>query len=101
MGSASENSRSILTNSDSHSTDQRERRNMSSPKIRLAPEQKEKLLRNIWLVHDGRGFLKSVEQFGFDAATQLNLALVKSIARTEMKQLLAETDFGEVRNMKD
>ncbi|OGN97438.1 MAG: hypothetical protein A2Z77_05260 [Chloroflexi bacterium RBG_13_51_36] len=74
---------------------------MSSPKIRLAPEQKEKLLRNIWLLHDGRWFLKSVEQFGFDAATKLNLAVVKSIARTEMRQLLAETSFGEVRNTKD
>src|SRR4030042_1499506 len=101
MGSASENSRSILTNSDSHSTDQRERWHMSSPKIRLAPEQKEKLLRNIWLLHDGRWFLKSVEQFGFDAATKLNLAVVKSIARTEMRQLLTETGLGEGRNTKD
>jgi hypothetical protein len=74
---------------------------MSSKKIKLAPKQKEKLLRNIWLLHDGRWFLKSVEQFGFDTATKLNLAVVKSIARTEIKQLLAETDFGEVRNMKD
>jgi hypothetical protein len=74
---------------------------MSSTEIKLAPRQKEKLLRNIWLLHDGRWFLKSVEQFGFDTATKLNLAVVKSIARTEIKQLLAETDFGEVRNVKD
>jgi len=74
---------------------------MSSKNIRLAPEQKEKLLRNIWLLHDGRWFLKSVEQFGFDTATKLNLAVVKSIARTEIKQLLTETGFGEVRNIKD
>ena len=74
---------------------------MSSKNIGLAPEQKEKLLRNIWLLHDGRWFLKSVEQFGFDTATKLNLAVVKSIARTEIKQLLTETGFGEVRNIKD
>jgi hypothetical protein len=74
---------------------------MSSPKIKLAPKQKEKLLRNIWLLHDGRWFLKSIVKFGFDTATKLNLAVVKSIARTEIKQLLAETDFGEVRNIKD
>ena len=43
-----------------------------------------------------------MERFGFDTATELNLAVVKSIARTEMKQLLAETDyFGEIRNIKD
>jgi hypothetical protein len=75
--------------------------NMSSKQIKLAAKQKEKLLRNIWLLHDGRWFLKSAEQFGFDTATKLNLAVVKSIARTEMKQLLAETDFGDIRNIKD
>ena len=74
---------------------------MSSKKAKLTPEQKERLLRNIWLLQDGRWFLKSVERFGFDTATELNLAVVKSIARAEMKQLLAETDFGEVRNIKD
>src|SRR4030065_2218751 len=74
---------------------------MSPRKVKLTTEQREKLLRNIWLLHDGRWFLKSVEQFGFDTATKLNLAVVKSIARTEIKQLLAEADFGEVRNMKD
>jgi len=74
---------------------------MSPKEVKLTAEQKEKLLRNIWLLHDGRWFLKSVEQFGFDTATKLNLAVVKSIARTEIKQLLAETSFGEVRNIKE
>ncbi|MBN2463036.1 MAG: hypothetical protein JXB43_05490 [Dehalococcoidia bacterium] len=74
---------------------------MSSKKVKLTPEQKEKLLRNIWLLHDGRWFLKSVEQFGFDTATELNLAVVKSIAKTEIKQLLAEAGFGEVRSIED
>ena len=74
---------------------------MSQKEATLAAEQKEKLLRNIWLLHDGRWFLKSVERFGFDTATKLNLAVVKSIARTEMKQLLAETDFGEVSDIQD
>jgi hypothetical protein len=74
---------------------------MTPKEVKLTARQKEKLLRNIWLLHDGRWFLKSVEQFGFDTATKLNLAVVKSIARTEIKQLLAETEFGEVRNMKD
>jgi len=74
---------------------------MSPKEVKLTSEQKEKLLRNIWLLHDGRWFLKSVEQFGFDTATKLNLAVVKSIAKTEMKQLLAETGFGEVRNIEE
>ncbi len=74
---------------------------MRPNEIKLTTEQKEKLLRNIWLLHDGRWFLKSAEQLGFDVATKLNLAVVKSIARTEIRQLLAETGFGEVRNMRD
>ena len=74
---------------------------MSPKEVKLTTGQKEKLLRNIWLLQDGRWFLKSVERFGFDTATELNLAVVKSIARTEMKQLLTQTDFGEVRNIKD
>jgi hypothetical protein len=74
---------------------------VSSKEVRLTAGQKEKLLRNIWLLHDGRWFLKSVERFDFDTATKLNLAVVKSIARTEIRQLLAETNFGEVRNIND
>ena len=74
---------------------------MSPKEVKLTPGQGEKLLRNIWLLHDGRWFLKAVEQFGFDAATRLNLAVVKSIARTEVKQLLAEIDFREVRSIED
>jgi len=74
---------------------------MSPKEVKLTAEQREKLLRNIWLLHDGRWFLKSVERFGFDTATELNLAVAKSIAKTEIKQLLAETVFGEIRNIED
>jgi len=74
---------------------------MGSKRIKLAPKQKEKLLRNIWLLHDGRWFLKSAERFGFHIAAELNLAVVKSIARTEIRQLLAETEFRDIRNIED
>jgi hypothetical protein len=74
---------------------------MSSPKIKLTPAQKEKLLRNIWLLHDGRWFLKSIVKFGFDTATELNLEVVESIGKTEMKQLIAETGFGEIKDIDD
>jgi hypothetical protein len=70
-------------------------------RVKLTPEQREKLLRNIWLLHDGRWFLKSVEQLGFEAATKLNLAVIKSIGKTEIKQLLDETGYGAVKNIED
>ncbi len=68
---------------------------------KLTPAQREKLLRNIWLLHDGRWFLKSVILFGFDVATKLNLDVVQSIARTEMKQLVDEAGLAEVKNIND
>ncbi len=74
---------------------------MAAEKLKLTSRQKEKLLRNIWLLHDGRWFLKSVMQFGFDAATKLNLEVVESIGKTEMKQLIAETDFGDIKKIED
>jgi len=72
---------------------------MAQKKIKLTDEQKEKLLRNIWLLHDGRWFLKSVMQFGFDVATKLNLEVMESIGKTEMKQLMAEIGFGEIKSI--
>jgi len=74
---------------------------MTAKKVKLTPKQKEKLLRNIWLLHDGRWFLKSTMLLGFDAATKLNLEVVESIGKTEMKQLVAEADFGEIKNIED
>jgi hypothetical protein len=74
---------------------------MSPKEVKLTPEQKEKLLRNIWLLHDGRWFLKSIMLFGCDVATKLNLEVVESIGKTEMKQLIAEAGFDEIRNIKD
>jgi len=74
---------------------------MSPKEVTLTPEQREKILRNIWILHDGRWFLKSIEEFGFDAATKLNLAVTKSFGKTEIKQFIAETDYGEVQNIED
>jgi hypothetical protein len=37
---------------------------MSPQEVRLTAGQRERLLRDIWLLHDGRWFLKSAERFG-------------------------------------
>jgi hypothetical protein len=74
---------------------------MSAEKVTLTTKQKEKLLRNIWLLHDGRWFLKSIMLLGFDVATRLNLDVVESIGKTEMKQLVAEAGFSEIKNIED
>jgi hypothetical protein len=74
---------------------------MSQKEVKLAPEQKEKLLRNIWVAHDGRWLLKSAGIFGFDVANKLNFAVQESIGKTETKQLLAETGYREIKNIDD
>ena len=52
--------------------------------------QKEKLLRNIWILHEARWFIKCLQEFGFDAKTQVKYwQSARSIGKTEIKQLLA------------
>ena len=74
---------------------------MNSKQVILTPEKKEHILRDIWILHDARWFLKTVVELGFDEATKINLAVAKSFGRTEMKRLLSETDFGNIRSMED
>ena len=74
---------------------------MGTRHVKLTPEQKEKLLRDIWILHDARWFLKSVGEVGFDVATTVNLAVAKSFGRTEIKRLMSETDFGDIKSMED
>lgn len=74
---------------------------MNSQILQLTSRQKEKILRDIWILHDGRWFIKSVGEVGFDIATQLNLSVAGSIGKTEIKRLLAEIGFGKIRNIRE
>lgn len=74
---------------------------MSSKQVKLTPDQKEKILREIWILHDGRWFLKSIKEFGFDAATELNIAVTKSFGKTEMKRLLSEIGYSKIKNIEE
>ena len=67
----------------------------------FTPSEKEKLLREIWILHDARWFLKTVGEVGFDTATKINLAVARSFGKTEMKRLLVATGPGEIKNMAD
>lgn len=67
----------------------------------LSAKQKEKILRDIWIAHDGRWFLKTAEKLGFDIATQLNLAVTKSFGKTEIKRLLKEIGKPEINKIDD
>jgi len=67
----------------------------------LSPSQRERILRDIWIAHDGRWFLKSAGKLGFDVATQLNLAVTKSIGKTEIRRLLSEIGEIEIKCIED
>lgn len=74
---------------------------MSGKAVCLTNEQKTKVLRDVWILHDGRWFIKSVGEVGFDTATKLNLNVAASIGKTEIKRLLAEIEYGRIRNIED
>lgn len=67
----------------------------------LSSAQKEQILRDIWIAHDGRWFLKSAVKLGFDIATQLNLSVTKSFGKTEIKTLLSEIGKIEIKSIED
>jgi len=71
---------------------------MNSTTAKLKNETREKTLRDMWVSHDSRWFIKVIGECGFDVANKLNLEVMKSIGKTEMKRLLAELDMGKIDN---
>jgi hypothetical protein len=68
---------------------------------RLPGDQREKLLREVWWLHDARWFLKVAQEYGFEVANKLNKITVRSMGKTELKKLLSEVGFGEVKGIED
>ncbi len=67
----------------------------------MTNEKREKLLQKMLVLLDGRWFVKSVQEFGFEAATKLNQKVTESIGKTEMALLLEMGQFGEIKNIED
>ncbi len=65
----------------------------------LTSDIREKLLKDMLVLLDGRWFVKTIQAFGFKTATQLNLEVAESIAKTEMKQLLKMGQFEDIKNI--
>ncbi|MGA2285958.1 MAG: hypothetical protein ABSG55_06790 [Dehalococcoidia bacterium] len=64
---------------------------MSPMRAELSPTEKEALLRDLWVAHDGRWFLKTAEEFGFDIANKMNMIVVKSMGKKEARELMTRT----------
>ncbi len=74
---------------------------MTTNEAMLTPEQRERLIRNSWISHDGQWVLKTAQEFGLDAASKLNQAAAKSLGKIEIKRLMAATKWGEIKNAAD
>ncbi len=72
---------------------------MAQKAINLTPAQREKLLRDLWVLNDARWFLKSTLNLGPEVANQMNQTVVGSFGKTEISRLLAESGFGPVEDI--
>jgi len=59
---------------------------MLSMRAELSPTEREKLLRDLWVAHDGRWFLGVAAEFGFDIANRLNQAVLRSMGKKEARE---------------
>jgi Family of unknown function (DUF6125) len=66
----------------------------------LSPAEKEKLLRDMWVAHDGRWFLAVAAEFGFEAANKLNQTVLRSMGKKEARELMTRSGV-EVKNASD
>jgi hypothetical protein len=64
---------------------------------KISPEEREKILRINWWTHDGRWFLYTGREVGFEVANKLNMLVNKSMGKAEMKRLLAALNMDETR----
>jgi len=74
---------------------------MCSIRAKLNPAEREKLLRDLWIAHDGRWFLRAVQEWGFDTANRVNQAIIRSMGKKEAKELMDRTgaqiaDIGDI-----
>ncbi len=74
---------------------------MTPKNLDLAPAQREKLLRDLWVLCDARWFLKLALNLGPQVANKMNLTVVGSFGKTEIGRLLAESNFGPVSNIQE
>ncbi|MHA1579556.1 MAG: DUF6125 family protein [Candidatus Freyarchaeota archaeon] len=62
---------------------------------KISPEDRERILRKNWWSHDGRWFLFTAREVGFEVANKLNMMVNKSMGKAEMKRLLAALNMDE------
>lgn len=74
---------------------------MTRRALDMEPAQREKLLRDLWVLCDARWFLKSALDLGPEVANKMNLTVVGSFGKTEIGRLLSASNFGPVNDIQD
>jgi hypothetical protein len=69
--------------------------------LQLSAQTRERLLRDMWIAHDSRWFIKTSQEIGIEAANKLNIMVLNSIGKTEIKKLLHETKHGKITSIED
>jgi hypothetical protein len=64
---------------------------MSPMRAELSPTERQALLRDLWVAHDGRWFLGAAAEFGFDVANELNQAVIRSMGKKEAREMMLRT----------
>ena len=72
---------------------------MKKNDFEFTSEQREEILRNIWTLHDGRWFIKTIEKFGLDTANELNQTVIRSMGKTEIKTLMNRNGVKKIGNI--
>lgn len=69
---------------------------------KLTATQRQEIMRQNWISHDARWFLKTAQELGFDVANRLNHIVIRSMGKTEVKRwaqavgLQGVKDIGQV-----
>jgi hypothetical protein len=85
----SEIQRNIIAQKGPASRETKERK--MPTRAELSPTEREKLLRDLWVAHDGRWFLTAAAELGFEVANKLNQAVLKSMGKKEARELMTRT----------
>lgn len=72
---------------------------MENIDFEIGPERREEILRSVWMLHDARWFIKTIERYGLDAANELNRTVIRSMGKTEIKVLMNGSGIRKIADI--
>ena len=72
---------------------------MENVDFKIGHDQREEMLRNVWVSHDARWFIKTIEKYGLNAANELNRKVIRSMGKTEIKTFMNGGGIEKIENI--